>query len=186
MNEKVKSNVSKEGKQTIQKQQSTRVNKDIRAPKVRLIGIDGRQIGIMDNAEALKRAAEEEMDLVEVSPTANPPVCKIMDFGKYKYELSKKEKDSKKKQHVIHVKEIRLRPKTERHDFEFKVRNARKFIEQGNKVKFTIMFRGRELEHLEFGEHVIDEISEELSDLAKIEMGPKREGRNLSVVFSRK
>ena len=116
-----------------------------------MIGSDGKQIGIVESSEALRKATDEDLDLVEISPKANPPVCKIMDFGKYKYELSKKEKDSRKRQHVIHVKEIRFRPKTEKHDLEFKIKNGRRFIEQGNKLKVTVMFRGREIIYEKFG-----------------------------------
>ena len=115
-----------------------------------MIDPDGKQVGIVSTREALDKATEEELDLVEISPNAKPPVCKIMDFGKYKYELSKKEKDSKKRQHVIHVKEIRFRPKTEKHDLEFKIKNGRKFLEQGNKLKITVMFKGREIIYEQF------------------------------------
>ena len=128
-------------------------------------------------------AKKEELDLVEISPNAKPPVCKIMDFGKFKYELSKKEKDSKRRQHIIHVKEIRFRPKTEKHDFNFKIRNARKFIEQGNKLKITVIFKGREIVYQDFGMNVLKEIEKELSDIAKIESPVKREGKNLIVYF---
>jgi translation initiation factor IF-3 len=128
-------------------------------------------------------AEKEGLDLVEIAPSTNPPVCKVMDYGKYKYEISKKEKDSKKKQHVIVVKEIRLRPRTEEHDFEFKVRHARKFLENKNKVKFTVQFRGRELAYKEFGENMLKRIAEILDDIAKIEGEKKFEGRNLSMTM---
>jgi len=137
-------------------------------------------------SEALDIAKKEELDLVEISPNAKPPVCKIMDFGKFKYELSKKEKDSKRRQHIIHVKEIRFRPKTEKHDFNFKIRNARKFIEQGNKLKTTVIFKGREIVYQDFGMNVLKEIEKELSDIAKIESPVKKEGRNLIVYFIKK
>lgn len=140
----------------------------------------------MGISEALDIAKKEELDLVEISPNANPPVCKIMDFGKFKYELSKKEKDSKRRQHIIHVKEIRFRPKTEKHDFNFKIRNARKFIEQGNKLKTTIIFKGREIVYQDFGMNVLKEIEKELSDIAKVESPVKKEGRNLIVYFIKK
>jgi translation initiation factor IF-3 len=123
------------------------------------------------------------LDLVEIAPSTNPPVCKVMDYGKYKYEISKKEKDSKKKQHIVVVKEIRLRPRTEEHDFEFKVRHARKFLENRNKVKFTIQFRGRELAYKEFGENMLQRVAEILDDIAKIEGEKKFEGRNLSMTM---
>lgn len=140
----------------------------------------------MGISEALDIAKKEELDLVEISPNANPPVCKIMDFGKFKYELSKKEKDSKRRQHIIHVKEIRFRPKTEKHDFNFKIRNARKFIEQGNKLKTTVIFKGREIVYQDFGMKVLKEIEKELSDIAKVESPVKKEGRNLIVYFIKK
>ena len=123
------------------------------------------------------------MDLVEISPNATPPVCKVMDYGKFRYEQSKKEKDSKKKQHVIIVKEIRLRPRTEDHDFEFKVKHARKFLEQKNKVKFTVQFRGRELAYKEFGDKLLVRIEESLEDIAKIEGEKKFEGRSLTMTM---
>jgi len=137
-------------------------------------------------SESLDIAKKEELDLVEISPNADPPVCKIMDFGKFKYELSKKEKDSKRRQHIIHIKEIRFRPKTEKHDFNFKIRNARKLIEQGNKLKTTVVFKGREIVYQDFGINVLKEIEKELSDIAKIESPVKKEGRNLIVYFIKK
>jgi len=143
-------------------------------------------VGILSSSEALSMAKKEELDLVEISPNANPPVCRIMDFGKFKYQLSKKEKDSKKKQHVIHIKEIRFRPKTEKHDFNFKVKNGRKFIEQGNKLKVSVIFRGREIVHQEFGMNILNEVIEELSDIAKLENPVKKEGRNLIAYFVKK
>lgn len=129
---------------------------------------------------------EVSLDLVEIVPNADPPVCKIIDYGKYKYELSKKEKIQKKKQHVIHVKEIRLSPKIEQHDIEFKINNARKFIEQGDKVKFNIVFKGRQIAHKEFGDLLFEKIIEELSDIAKVESEPQFEGRNMVAVLIKK
>lgn len=123
---------------------------------------------------------------MEVAPDAKPPVCKILDFGKYRYEITKKEKDQRKKQHVIHVKEIRLRPKTEEHDLDHKIRHARKFLEEGNRLKATILFRGRELIYKEFGYNLVDRIIELLSDIAKVEKGPIEEGRNLVIFFMKK
>ena len=123
------------------------------------------------------------MDLVEISPDAKPPVCKVMDYGKYRYEVRKKEKDSKKKQHIIVLKEIRLRPRTEDHDFDFKIKHARKFLEQKNKVKFTVMFRGREMAYKEFGEQLLDRVVEKLDDIAKVETGKKFEGRRLTLTM---
>lgn len=131
-------------------------------------------------------AEETGLDLVEVSPNSEPPVCKIMDFGKYKYELSKKEKLVRKRQHVIHIKEIRLRPRIEEHDYEFKVKNARKFLDQGNKVKFNVMFRGREMAHQEFGKDLLNRIIDELEDVAKPENTPQLEGRNMVLFLVKK
>jgi translation initiation factor IF-3 len=128
-------------------------------------------------------ADDEGLDLVEISPDAKPPVCKVLDYGKYRYEISKKEKDSKKKQHVIVLKEIRLRPRTEDHDLDFKIKHARKFLEQKNKVKFTVMFRGREMAYKEFGEKLLDRVVEKLDDIAKIEVDKKFEGRSLTMTF---
>lgn len=128
-------------------------------------------------------AEEEGYDLVEVAPDADPPVCKLLDYGKYKYEISKKEKDSKKKQHIIVVKEIRFRPRTEEHDFEFKVRHARKFLEQKNKVKFTVLFRGREMAYKEFGESLLEKVITTLSDVAKVEGEKKFEGKILTMTM---
>jgi len=128
-------------------------------------------------------AEQEGLDLVEISPDAKPPVCKVLDFGKFRYEISKREKDSKKKQHVIILKEIRLRPRTEDHDLEFKIKHARKFLEQKNKVKFTVMFRGREMAYKEFGEKLLDRVVEKLEDIAKVETDKKFEGRSLTMTF---
>jgi len=151
-----------------------------------VVGADGEQAGIIDVQKAIQMAEEAGLDLVEVAPNTDPPVCKIMDFGKYKYEMSKKEKLVKKKQHVIHVKEIRMRPGIEDHDYDFKIKNARKFIEQGNKVKFNIMFRGRELAHQEFGQQLIDRIIEEMEDIGKADNVPKLEGRNMVLFIVKK
>ena len=140
-------------------------------------------MGIVSVNKGIELAEKEGFDLVEISPNTKPPVCKVMDYGKYKYEISKKEKDSKKKQHVVVVKEIRLRPRTEEHDFDFKVRHARKFLEHKNKVKFTIQFRGRELAYKEFGEKMLDRVVEILDDIAKVESEKKFEGRNLSMTM---
>ncbi len=141
---------------------------------------------MVDTVKALELAEHSGLDLVEVSPKANPPVCKIMDYGKYKYELSKKEKIVKKRQQVILVKEIRLRPKIEIHDFDFKVKHARKFIEEGNKVKLTVMFKGREMAHLEFGKELLERFQMELSDVAKVEKSAQLEGRNMILIFTKK
>ncbi len=153
---------------------------------MRLIGPEGEQIGVVSISEAQSRAESANLDLVEVAPNAEPPVCRVMDFGKYKYEQAKKEKTSRKKQTVIHVKEIRFRPKIDEHDFDFKSKHARKFIEEGDKVKATVSFRGREMVHKEFGMEVIKRLEELLSDIAKLERSPQQEGRNLVVYFVKK
>ncbi len=140
----------------------------------------------MSISEALKKAEEAGLDLVELAPSANPPVCKVMDFGKYKYELAKKEKENRKKQHVIVTKEVRFRPKTDDHDFDFKVRHARKFLEAGNRVKATVMFRGRENAHREYGQLVLDKFKEALEDIAKIEKDTKLEGGQLVLFMTKK
>jgi len=151
-----------------------------------LIDENGEQVGVVNIKDALTRADEAGYDLVEISPNSTPPVCKIMDYGKFKYELAKKEKETKKKQHVVVTKEIRLRPKIEEHDFEFKLRHARKFLESGHRVKATVMFRGRENAHKEYGERVLDRFSEGLDDIAKIDKEAKLEGGQLIMFFTKK
>ena len=141
---------------------------------------------MIDTLEAIETARNKGLDLVEISPAASPPVCKIMDYGKYKDQQSKKEKDTKKKQHVIHVKEIRLRPKIEAHDFNFKVSHARKFIEKGNKVKATVLFRGREMAHKEFAKTLLERMANELEDIAKIEREAVMEGRMMIMFLTKR
>ncbi len=153
---------------------------------MRLVGADGEQVGIVSVSEALAKAEAAALDLVEVAPTADPPVCRIMDFGKYKYELSKKEKTSKKKSATIQVKEVRFRPKIEEHDFDFKAKHMREFLKDGDKVKATVTFRGREMVHQEFGRAVVTRLIEMLADVAKPERDPLMEGRNLVVYFIKK
>ncbi len=153
---------------------------------MRLIGPDGKQLGIVSIDDAKRRAEGFGLDLVEIAPNASPPVCKIMDFGKYKYELSKKEKESKKKQHVINVKEIRMRPKTDEHDLETKLKQARKFLEQKNKVKFTVLFRGREMIYQDMGREILNKVMERLEDIGKPESAPKMEGRRMILVMTHK
>jgi translation initiation factor IF-3 len=148
---------------------------------VRVIGANGEQIGIMATRDALRLAQEKGFDLVEVSPNAKPPVCKIMDYGKYKYELSKKAKDAKKKQRSWQLKEMRFRPKTEDHDYTFKMKHIREFLSQGVKVKVFVEFRGREMTHKEFGQRVMDRLQADLTDVGIIEQKPKMEGRNLTM-----
>lgn len=136
--------------------------------------------------EALQRAIDRGLDLVEVAPDAKPPVCRIMDYGKYKYELSKKEKASRKRQHTVQVKEIRFRPKIEEHDLLFKIKHARKFLEEGNRVKVTVLFRGREMAHKEFGAKVLDRVIQELDDIAKVDREPQMEGRLMVMYLAKK
>lgn len=159
-----------------------RINDQITCDKVRVIGADGSQVGIETVAVALKLAEEAGLDLVEVSPTAEPPVCRIMDYGKYRYELNKKQQEAKKKQSVIEIKEIKLRPKTEKHDLEFKIKNIRKFLEQNNKVKITLRFRGREIVYADtIGMDVLQKMGEALADSAEILQPPRMEGRQMSM-----
>ncbi|MGQ9561825.1 MAG: translation initiation factor IF-3 [Candidatus Oleimicrobiaceae bacterium] len=168
------------------KKRTVRVNDQISAPAVRLIGADGAQVGIVTVERALEMAAQAGLDLVEVAPNSTPPVCKIMDFGKYLYEVSKKEKLTKKKQHIIHVKEIRLRPKIEAHDYEFKRNHIRKFIEAGNRVKVTIMFRGREIMYQDAGAKIIERLASDLEEVAKLEREPQVESRTIIAYFVKK
>lgn len=156
-----------------------RINERIGVPQVRVVDAEGEQIGIMDTQQALALARERGLDLIEVSPTAKPPVCRVMDFGKYKYDEAKKQRAAKKKQHSFQVKEIKLRPKIEDHDYQFKVSAARKFLEQHHKVKLTIMYRGREMAHPELGHRLLQRVMEELSTVGVTEQAPRLEGRNL-------
>lgn len=151
---------------------------------VRVISAEGNQLGVMAISEALKLAQLQGADLVEVSPNARPPVCKIMDFGKFKYEQSKHERQAKKKQHVYQIKEVKVRPKIEEHDFTFKLRNARRFLIQRDKVKFTCMFRGREMTHMELGHALLEKIVEEISDIGFVESRPLLEGRSLVMIVA--
>ncbi|MCU0609074.1 MAG: translation initiation factor IF-3 [Chitinispirillaceae bacterium] len=161
----------------------TRINNEIRVPRVRVIGAEGEPLGILLIADALSRSIAAGLDLVEVSPSADPPVCRIMDYGKFKYEKSKKTKEAKKKQHVMHLKEIKLHPKTDAHDFNFKMQHARDFLLKGDRVKITVVFRGREITHIEFGRQMLDKAAAVITDLAQMEMSPKMEGRSLIAIF---
>jgi translation initiation factor IF-3 len=156
------------------------VNERIRAREIRVIGSDGAQLGIMHPAEALERARAEGLDLVEVAAGSNPPVCRIMDYGRFKYE---QKKSSKSKGHATALKEVKLRPRTDIHDLEFKLRNARRFLIEGNKVKVTVMFRGREIVHTALGRQQLDHVVKLLSALAKVESSPKMEGRFMSMIL---
>ena len=162
------------------------INEQIRDREVRLIGVNGEQLGIMSSREAMKLAEEAELDLVKIAPTAKPPVCKIIDYGKYRYELARKEKEAKKKQKVVEVKEIRMSPNIESNDLNTKMNAARKFLEKGNKVKITLRFRGREMAHMQSSRHILDDFAESLSEVAVIEKAPKVEGRSISMVLTEK
>lgn len=162
------------------------INEQIRAKEVQLIGDKGEKIGVVSIREALEKAEEKNLDLVLVAPNANPQVCKIMNYGKYKFEQAKKEKEAKKKQKVLEVKELRVTPNIEEHDFEFKSKNARKFLEDGNKVKITVRFRGREVNNSKAGEIVLNKFIEALGDIATVEKAPKLEGRNMFTILAKK
>lgn len=162
------------------------INEQIRDKEVRLIGEDGEQLGVMSAKDAMKLAKDAELDLVKIAPTAKPPVCKIIDYGKYRYELARKEKEAKKKQKTIDIKEVRLSPNIEDNDLNTKVNAARKFIEKGDKVKVTLRFRGREMAHMHTSKHILDEFAEKLSDIAVIEKPAKLEGRSIIMFLSEK
>jgi len=162
------------------------INEQIRDKEIRLIGENGEQLGIMSAREAMKLAEEAELDLVKIAPTAKPPVCKIIDYGKYRYELARKEKEAKKKQKVVEVKEIRMSPNIESNDLNTKMNAAKKFLEKGNKVKVTLRFRGREMAHMQSSKHILDDFAESLVDVAVIEKAPKVEGRSISMVLTEK
>ena len=161
-------------------------NGQIRAREVQLIGDEGEKLGVVSLKEALEVAEEKKLDLVLVAPNAKPPVCKIMNYGKYKFEQAKKEKEAKKKQKTAEVKEIRITPNIEEHDFGFKAKNARKFIEDGNKVKITVRFKGREVNNSKLGEDVLNKFIENLSDIVNVDKKPKLEGRNMFIMLSKK
>ena len=162
------------------------INEQIRDKEVRLIGEDGEQIGIMSARDAYKKAQEAELDLVKIAPMAKPPVCKIIDYGKYKYELTRKEKETKKKQKTVEIKEVRLSPNIDTNDLNTKVNNAKKFITKGNKVKVTLRFRGREMAHVQQSKHILDDFAQLLADVAVVEKAAKLEGRNMSMVLTLK
>ena len=166
--------------------QTPRINRRIRIPQVRVVDADGTQVGILPTSEALALADERGLDLVEVSPKARPPVCKIMDYGKYMYEANKRAKEAKKRQHVTHLKEVKMRPKIEKHDYDFKIRHAREFLDEGDKVKVTVIFRGRELAHKERGRVIMERAIEDLSDIATVEVSIRSEGRAMVMVIAPK
>ncbi len=162
------------------------INEQIRDKEVRVIGEDGEQLGIMSPKEAMKLAEEAGVDLVKIAPTAKPPVCKIVDYGKFKYEQTRKEKEAKKKQKVIEIKEIRLSPNIDTNDLNTKINAARKFITKGDRVKVTLRFRGREMAHMNSSKHILDDFAKELADIAVVEKAPKVEGRSMTMFLAEK
>ena len=165
------------------KDRGPRSNNRILSPEVQVIASDGENLGIISTNEAISKAKNEGLDLIEIAPNANPPVCKIMDMGKYKYDAQKKANLAKKKQKIIALKEIKMRPVTETHDYEFKVKNAKKFIAKGDKVKFTIRFKGRELQHSHLGDELMTKIKEDMKDIGKVELQPKFDGKQMIMVI---
>ncbi|MET4697774.1 translation initiation factor IF-3 [Constrictibacter sp. MBR-5] len=160
------------------------MNEEIDARNVRLVGVDGEQIGVVSRLDALRAAADAGLDLVEVAANADPPVCKILDFGRFKYEAQKKKNEARKKQKVIEVKEIKMRPGIDSHDYDIKMRNVRRFLEEGDKVKLTLRFRGREMVHQDLGVNLLERVREELGELAKVESFPRLEGRQMVMVMA--
>ena len=163
-----------------------RVNEEIRSAQVRLIDQEGEMLGVMSARDAVLRAYAVGLDLLEISPNADPPVCKILDYGKYKYELQKKRNEAKKKQKVIEIKELKMRPGIEEHDYQTKMRSMFRFLDEGDKVKITIRFRGREMAHQDLGVRVLDRIQQDVGDIAKIEQTPRTEGRMMTMVIAPK
>ena len=164
------------------KPKGPKTNERIRSPEVQVISSEGKNLGTLSTKEAINLAKQEGLDLIEISPNANPPVCKIIDLGKYKYDLQKKANKAKKKQKVMNLKEIKLRPVTEIHDYNFKIKNAQRFLEKGDKVKFTVQFRGREMQHTDLGHQLMERIINDTSSLGKVEVSPKFEGRQIIMV----
>ncbi|WP_183353254.1 translation initiation factor IF-3 [Geomonas silvestris] len=162
------------------------INQTIRAREVRVVGPESEQLGILPLREALALAESQQLDLVEVSPTAVPPVCRIMDYGKFKYQQAKKQAEAKKKQIQVELKEVKLRPKTDTHDLEFKIKHVRRFLEEGNKAKITVVFRGREITHQELGMAALERITSELADIAVVEVRQKMEGRSMFMIVAPK
>jgi translation initiation factor IF-3 len=169
-----------------QRETGPRINDRIRSPEIRLIGADGENVGVVTPARAMALAEEAGLDLVEISPNAEPPVCKIMDFGKYKYETQKREAEARKKQHIIEIKEIKFRPGTDTHDYDVKMRSVLKFLEEGDKVKVTLRFRGREMAHQELGLELLHRVSADVGDNGKIESMPRLEGRQMVMMIGPK
>lgn len=162
------------------------INWGIRVPEVRVIDSEGKQVGILPLKEAMKIAEEQGLDLVEVAPNSQPPVCRIMNYGKYKYQQSKRIQEARKHQTIIQVKEVKVRPRTEEHDFQFKLRHVKRFLSEGNKVKISMLFRGREIAHPEFGRELLNRFLEEVKDLIVLEQAPRLEGRNMVMILAPK
>ncbi|MCL7409013.1 translation initiation factor IF-3 [Marivivens donghaensis] len=160
-----------------------RINERIRCPEIRLIGAEGENVGVVTPAQALQMAEEAGLDLVEISPNATPPVCKIMDFGKFKYEQQKKEAEARKKQKIIEIKEVKFRPGTDKHDYDVKMRSVLKFLGNGDKVKVTLRFRGREMAHQDLGRQLLEQIAADITEFGKIENMPKMEGRQMVMMI---
>ena len=165
------------------KPKGPKANERIRSQQVQVIGNDGKNLGTLNTKEAINIAKQEGLDLIEISPNANPPVCKIIDIGKYKYDLQKKANKAKKKQKIVNLKEIKLRPVTEIHDYNFKIKNAQKFLTKGDKVKFTVQFRGREMQHTHLGYELMQRIINDIANLGKVEVQPKFEGRQIITII---
>ncbi len=169
---------------TIARQDRMKINEDITSAEVRLIGLDGEQLGVLPIQKALEQADEAGVDLVEVSPNAKPPVCKIIDYGKYLYQKEKKKKEDKKKQKIVEVKEIKFSPKIGQHDFDYRMKRIIEFLEKGDKVKVTVRFRGREMSHTDLGFVITNQVMDHIKDIAVIERKAKMEGRNLSMFLA--
>ena len=164
------------------KPKGPRTNEKIRSLEVQVISSDGKNLGTLSTKEAIEMAKQEDLDLIEISPNANPPVCKIVDVGKYRYDLQKKANKSKKKQKIVNLKEIKLRPVTETHDYNFKIKNAQRFLEKGDKVKFTVRFKGREMQHTDLGNKLMDRIIVDVANVGKVEVPPKFEGKQIIMI----
>ena len=169
-----------------QRETGPRINDRIRSPEIRLIGADGENVGVVTPARAMSMAQEAGLDLVEISPNAEPPVCKIMDFGKYKYETQKREAEARKKQHIIEIKEIKFRPGTDTHDYDVKMRSVLKFLDEGDKVKVTLRFRGREMAHQDLGMELLNRVAADVAEFGKIESMPRLEGRQMVMMIGPK
>lgn len=167
-------------------QNENRINEQIRVPQVRVIGVDGEQLGVISIQEALQRAEALTLDLVEVSPNADPPVCKLMDYGKFRYQQQKRAHEAKKKQAVVQIKEVKVRPKIDEHDYQFKLKHVIRFLEDGDKAKLTVVFRGREIVHREIGEKLLARFIEDVKEIGDVEAAPKMEGRNLMAILTAK